>query len=127
VAEHALNRSKIRSAIEQMRREGVAQRVRMQIRSTRTQCAVTSYQVLHLAHANPLAEAGNEESAIIERSCLVMPKFVSTHQPLRECILRERTERHDALLATLADHARSPAFGIELHIADVQPYEFRDA
>ena len=110
-----------------MRCERVPQGVGMQVRTPCTKCSVLAHQVLHLPYANAFAQARNKKCSRIDVFRLGVPKFVSTHHPLRQRGLGERTNGHDAFLATFADHARASSVSVELDVTDIQSHEFRHA
>ena len=122
MAQHVLNSAQVRTALQQVRGERMAQRVRMQLFAT--------YQatgLLHDAeHALPrqAAAAGVQEHGIRGNGLLAERRAALVHVR-RKRLLGLPGQRHHARLAALAHHGHEAVF--EMQASQIQPGEFAHA
>src|SRR6266852_6507700 len=122
VAEQELHDAQIRAMVEQMRGEGVAQRVRRE-RSAREGCpGALLYQVPERLPRHRTTAPRDEHVVAGPFPQKRGPAFLRIARQPGERLL---TERHEALLRALAedaDHAH-----VEAHLGELQAHELRNA
>ena len=102
VSEQLLDRAQVGTALEQVRREGVAEAVRMRQDSA------------DRARVEPAA-ARREEERVLRTACELRPGLAEIAPEHVRGLL---AERHDALLAALAAHAHELL--VEVHVAEIE-------
>ena len=121
VAEDFLDRAQIGAAVEHVRGARVAQRVRVQIGASGAEHAALFRERLYGARREPVAVHREKESAR-RADAPARTHDIVTHGEIR--LDRARgffSERHDALLATLADDAHLAL--AQIHVAEIEPAE----
>ena len=118
VAQQFLNGAQIGAVGEQMRREGVAQAVRMQRRVARNHARVELDDFARAAVGQPRAAVIHQQRALARLGGALRQIFFERRR-------RFLSIRHLALLAALAAHA-NPALA-QIEVVEIEPHQFADA
>ena len=127
MAEHLLDGAEVGAAVEQVGRAGVAERVRMEIGPARAERAVAVDEELHRREAEAAAARRDEEGARIDGARAQVRERSAEREVGGERLGGLASERHDALLAPLADDAGGAVARGERELADVEPAGLGDA
>ena len=75
MAEHFLDRAQIRAALQHVRGAGVPESVRVQVRAPRAERAIAPHERLEPTHAEPFAQAPEEQCARVLRASARMAEL----------------------------------------------------